>query len=196
MDQTSVQIGLLSNDTNAAGSSDSSYAKTDLVKRSKSLKLFSRGRKAVLEQYLANQEQIAKENETDVSKDKKGEEKGFKKNELWVDKMTRKQVNKTENDHSAEVANLELNGLRMTANANFHQVRQDISVAVVARIDQVATKTGAAIGKVVTQILKRWETTIRRCVFERKDEVDFLLLSQRECLNKPDGPNILSAIAR
>lgn len=64
MDQTSVQIGLLSNDTNAAGSSDSSYAKTDLVKRSKSLKLFSRGRKAVLEQYLANQEQIAKENET------------------------------------------------------------------------------------------------------------------------------------
>jgi hypothetical protein len=43
--------------------SDFSYAIMDVVKRSKSLKLFSRGREAVLEQYLANQEQIAKENQ-------------------------------------------------------------------------------------------------------------------------------------
>jgi translation initiation factor eIF-2B subunit epsilon len=101
-----------------------------------------------------------------------------------------------DNDHPAEVANSELNGLRMTANANFPQTRQAISAALVARIDQVATNTDVAIVKVVTQTLERCETTIRRCVFERKDEVDFLLLSQRECINKPAGPNILSSMAR
>ncbi|KAI5798343.1 nucleotide-diphospho-sugar transferase [Pyronema domesticum] len=116
--------------------------------------------------------------------------------EAWHREAYTSLLGAMENDHPAEVANLELNGLRMTANANFHQVRRAVSAALVARIDQVATKTGVAIGKVVTQTLERWETTIRRCVFERKDEVDFLLLSQRECLHKPAGPNILSAMAQ
>jgi translation initiation factor eIF-2B subunit epsilon len=105
-------------------------------------------------------------------------------------------LNAMENDHPTEVANLELNGLRMTTNAGFHQVRRAVVTALVTRIEQVVAKDTISTGVASAKVLKRWESTFKRCVFERKDQVDFLLLLQKECCSRASGGALLLNIVQ
>jgi translation initiation factor eIF-2B subunit epsilon len=105
-------------------------------------------------------------------------------------------LNAMEQDHPAEVANLELNGLRMTANANFHQVRRAVASALVTRIEQVAAKDSLSNAAATAKVLQRWESTIKRCIFERKDQAEFLLLMQRECSDRKAGESLLLNIVQ
>ena len=95
--------------------------------------------------------------------------------------------NAMENNHPEEVANLELNGLPMTANANFNQVRRAVVTALIMRIEQVITKEGLKAPVVVDRILKQWVSTFKRSVFKPKDESEFLLFAQRECAARSEA---------
>ncbi|KAA8896778.1 nucleotide-diphospho-sugar transferase [Sphaerosporella brunnea] len=116
--------------------------------------------------------------------------------ESWHREAFTSLLNAMENDHPAEVANLELNGLRMTANANFHQVRRAVAAALVTRIEQVVAKDGLTNAAASAKVLQRWESTIKRCIFERKDQAEFLLLMQRECSDRKAGPSLLLYIVQ
>lgn len=116
--------------------------------------------------------------------------------EAWHREASTSLFNAMENDHPAEVANLELNSLRMTANANFSQVRRAVTAALVNRIEQVVAKESLSNGAAASKVLQRWESTIKRCIFDRKDQAEFLLLSQRECCGRKAGESILLGIVQ
>lgn len=101
-----------------------------------------------------------------------------------------------ENDHPPEVANLELNGLRMTANAGFHQVRRALATAYVTRIEQVVARESIGMGAASAKVVKRWKSTFTRCVFDRADQVDFLLALQKECCSRANGGALLLNIVQ
>lgn len=101
-----------------------------------------------------------------------------------------------ENDHPPEVANLELNGLRMTANAGFHQVRRALAAAYITRIEQVVAKESIGVGAASAKVVKRWKSTFARCVFDRADQVDFLLAVQKECCGRANGGALLLNVAQ
>lgn len=105
-------------------------------------------------------------------------------------------LNAMENNQPAEVANLELNGMRMTANANFHMMRRAIATSLVMRIEQVVTREAQSPYNAASRILKQWESTIKRAIFKIKDQSEFLLFAQRECVDRPDGPAILLNFTR
>ncbi|KAL7267853.1 translation initiation factor eIF-2B epsilon subunit, GEF [Rhizina undulata] len=96
-----------------------------------------------------------------------------------------------ENDHPPEVASLELNSLRMSANASWHQVRRASVSAIVARIDALVNKHSKTVPQAADGILEKWQPLIKRMIFERPDQVDFLLLTQKELVDKKIGESLL-----
>lgn len=116
--------------------------------------------------------------------------------ELWHKEASQSLLSAVEGDHPVEVASLELNGLRMSANASWHQVRRAVVTALVARIEQLVSKASKTIAAATETVFKRWEPLIKRTIFERQDQVDFLLIAQKECVDKKQGPTILFAICQ
>jgi translation initiation factor eIF-2B subunit epsilon len=102
----------------------------------------------------------------------------------WHKEASSSLLNAMEANHPVEIASLELNGLRMTANANWHQVRRAIMSAIISRIEQLIS-SGQAIGKATEQVLTAWKALIKRAVHEKVDQVDLLHIVQRECASRP-----------
>jgi translation initiation factor eIF-2B subunit epsilon len=111
--------------------------------------------------------------------------------ELWYREASTSLFNAMEGDHPVAVASLELNGLRMTANASWHQVRRAVVTALINRIEQVVSKESLTNRLASENVLTRWNEIIKRCIFEREDQADFLLLSQRECSSRESGESLL-----
>lgn len=89
---------------------------------------------------------------------------------------------------------LELQGLRMAANASEHHVRR----AVVGGLMRYVCEAHKS-GKQVKDILADNKTLVERTVFDagaeqKVDQVDFLLLTQSDMVNCPQGEGVFQAV--
>ncbi|KAG0634151.1 nucleotide-diphospho-sugar transferase, partial [Tuber brumale] len=99
-------------------------------------------------------------------------------------------------DHPVEVASLELNGLRMTANASWHQVRKAAVSALHTRIEEVVAARSKGLPEVTNEVFTRWEPLVKRMIFDQADQSDFLLLVQKDCVERKNGSSLLLRVAQ
>lgn len=95
-----------------------------------------------------------------------------------------------EKNHPVEVAGLELNSLRMASDASWHQVRRASAAAFVTHLDNLMEQKQTAT-VACGQIFGRWSPLLNRMIHTLADQVDFLLLIQKECSLKARGGTIL-----
>jgi translation initiation factor eIF-2B subunit epsilon len=79
----------------------------------------------------------------------------------------------------------------MTTNASWHQVRRAVVTALITRIEQVVTQESLTNKVATKNVFERWLEIITRCIHERKDQSDFLLLAQKECCGRKAGESLL-----
>ncbi|KAG0125997.1 nucleotide-diphospho-sugar transferase [Tuber indicum] len=99
-------------------------------------------------------------------------------------------------DHPVEVASLELNGLRMTSNASWHQVRRAAVSALHTRIEEVVATRSKGLSDVTNEVFTRWEPLVKRMIFDQEDQSDFLLLVQKDCIERKNGGSLLLNVAQ
>lgn len=97
---------------------------------------------------------------------------------------------------SADVVQLELVGLRMSANASEHEVRQAVVEAFMKRIQQIIDADSASAGEAVKQIFGKYKDIVERIVFDqdqddKPDQVDLLLLIQKDLVGRSKGEALL-----
>lgn len=86
---------------------------------------------------------------------------------------------------SADVVQLELVGLRMSANASEHGVRRAVVTAFMKYIQQVLEDGSAGPAEAVKYLFTKYKEIVERIVFDRNtedkpDQVDLLLLFQQD----------------
>lgn len=103
---------------------------------------------------------------------------------------------------------LELNSYRMAVNANPHEVRRAVVAAFVKRISTLIegdTSSGLAAKSseaAVKEVLGKYNALVERNIFDQSDQeqkpdqVDFLLLVQKEVAGKVNGEGILLFVAK
>lgn len=109
-----------------------------------------------------------------------------------------------QNDALPDTIMLELSGYRMSTNASQHQVRKAVVAALMKRVSNlVASGGGAGISmrEPVHQIFKTYQSLVERTTFDKDveqkvDQVDFLLLVQKEALGRPKGDQLLLFVAK
>ncbi|KAF2807833.1 translation initiation factor-like protein eif-2b epsilon subunit [Mytilinidion resinicola] len=97
--------------------------------------------------------------------------------------------------HESANIQLELTSLRMSLNASEHQVRRAVAVAFVKRVSQVI-KSGVEAKQAVAQVFDPHKSLLKRISFDKEeaakvDQVDFLLLLQKELASREKGDIIL-----
>jgi translation initiation factor eIF-2B subunit epsilon len=103
---------------------------------------------------------------------------------------------------SSDVVHLELVGLRMSANASEHQVRRAVVAAFMKRIQQLIETGPVGAGEAVKQVLTKYKGILDRIVFDRKsdgdkpDQVDLLLLIQKDLADRNKGETVLLFTAK
>ena len=99
----------------------------------------------------------------------------------------------------ADTIILELNGYRMSTNASQHEVRKAVVAAFVKRVSSLSagdTASGLPAREAVGQVFGKYKGLVERTMFdddadEKVDQVDFLLLLQKELLGRPNGSQLL-----
>ena len=101
---------------------------------------------------------------------------------------------------------LELNSYRMAVDANPHEVRHAVVAALVKRISSLVEEDSSSGTTVrspqvaVKEIFSKYKALIERNIFdkdedEKADQVDFLLLVQKEVTGKAQGDSIMLFVA-
>ncbi|CAG8300240.1 unnamed protein product [Penicillium salamii] len=101
---------------------------------------------------------------------------------------------------AADVVQLELVTLRMTANASDNQVRRAIVEAFMKHIEQLM-EGGKGAGPAVNGVFNAYKEVIERTLFDRtkdqkNDQVDLLLLLQQDLVNRNKGDTVLLFTAK
>lgn len=99
----------------------------------------------------------------------------------------------------ADTIILELNGYRMSTNASQHEVRKAVMAAFTKRVSNLSAgdnSSGISAREAVREVFGKYKGLVERTVFdkdadEKVDQVDFLLLLQREVLGRPNGDQLL-----
>lgn len=101
---------------------------------------------------------------------------------------------------------LELSGYRMSTNASQHEVRRALVTALVRRISSLVNSDSGSgkpigAGEAVRLLFSDYRTLIERTMFDRDaalkgDQVDFLMLVQKEVSGRPIGDKILLFVAK
>ena len=110
-------------------------------------------------------------------------------------------------DDPADTIILELNGYRMSTNASQHEVRKALIAAFMKRLstlvngDPTFKKPGVSAREAVHSLFSQYKALIERTIFDKDadtkaDQVDFLILVQKEILNRPNGDQILLFVAK
>ncbi|PGH26578.1 hypothetical protein AJ80_01707 [Polytolypa hystricis UAMH7299] len=104
-------------------------------------------------------------------------------------------------DLSADVVQLELVGLRMSANASEHQVRRAVVTAFLKRVQQMMEIERLGANDAVNQLLTKYKEILDRIVFDRDssdkpDQVDLLLLIQQDLVERNKGETVLLFMAK
>ena len=106
----------------------------------------------------------------------------------------------------ADTIMLELNGYRMSTNASQHEVRKAVVAAFMKRIsnliagDNTAGAAPLTLREAVKDVLTKYKSLVERTTFdseaeEKVDQVDFLLLVQKEAMGRPNGDQLLLFVA-
>ena len=99
----------------------------------------------------------------------------------------------------ADTIILELNGYRMSTNASQHEVRKAVVAAFMRRVSNLSTgdnTSGISAREAVREVFGKYKGLVERTMFdkdadEKGDQVDFLLLLQKEMLGRPNGSQLL-----
>ena len=102
---------------------------------------------------------------------------------------------------------LELNGYRMAQDASQHEVRHAIAAALLKRIsslvgdDSGAEATEAKVREAVETVIRKYRELAERTIFDKEDDdkpdqVDFLILVQKELVGKANGRRTLLCVAK
>ena len=104
----------------------------------------------------------------------------------------------------ADTIILELNGYRMSTNASQHEVRKAVVAAFMKRVSNLSAgddASGFSAREAVREVFSKYKGLVERTVFDhdaggKVDQVDFLLLLQREVLGRPNGDQLLLFAAK
>lgn len=101
---------------------------------------------------------------------------------------------------SADVVQLELVSLRMSANASDHQVRRAVASSFMKRVQQMM-EAGKGAGEAVKELFTQYKEVVERSIFDRNkdeknDQVDLLLQIQQELVHRTKGDTILLFTAK
>ena len=99
----------------------------------------------------------------------------------------------------ADTIILELNGYRMSTNASQHEVRKAVVAAFTKRVSNLSAgdnASGISAREAVREVFGKYKGLVERTMFdkdadEKVDQVDFLLLLQKEVLSRPNGDQLL-----
>ncbi|KAF3939250.1 hypothetical protein ABW19_dt0203510 [Dactylella cylindrospora] len=98
-----------------------------------------------------------------------------------------------ERNHPVDVMILELNGLRMTANAEFNVVRRATAHAVVTHLSQKLSGNDKT-KEVVDSLMGKLLPLFNRMIFDVSDQAEFLNFFQRELVGKDKGPIVMQLV--
>ncbi|CAI7607236.1 unnamed protein product [Penicillium pancosmium] len=101
---------------------------------------------------------------------------------------------------SADVVQLELVSLRMTANASDTQVRRAIVTSFMQYIEELMAK-GKGASQAIHQVFSQYTEVVDRTLFDRnkddkKDQVDLLLQLQQDLISREKGDTVLLFTAK
>lgn len=104
----------------------------------------------------------------------------------------------------ADTIILELNGYRMSTNASQHEVRKAVVAAFIKRVAHLSAggdASGIGAREAVSQVFQKYKGLVERTMFdkdadEKVDQVDFLLLLQKEVLGRPKGDQLLLFVTK
>ena len=110
-------------------------------------------------------------------------------------------------NESAEVIHLELLGQRLTANANDHAIRSVLVSAFIKRITNLMdahADNGAGMGasEAVNLVFGKYKFLVEQMAIfdkgkpQRADQVDFLILVQRDAIGRTKGENLLLFVVK
>ncbi|KAK6524645.1 hypothetical protein TWF281_011548 [Arthrobotrys megalospora] len=95
--------------------------------------------------------------------------------------------------HSVDIMILELNGLRMSANAEFSEVRRATTAAVISYIlPKISSNENTS--KVIDATIEKLLPLFNRMIFEVSDQAELLRFIQKELVGKERGGIIMQAI--
>jgi translation initiation factor eIF-2B subunit epsilon len=89
----------------------------------------------------------------------------------------------------------------MGVDADYHEVRRAIITAFMRRIQQLTESRGLTVAEAVNQVVKTYHNVFSKTIFDREkdvkvDQVDFLLLLQRDLVHRAKGETILLFMAK
>ena len=95
---------------------------------------------------------------------------------------------------------LELNSYRMSVDVSQHEVRQAVVTAVMRRIAALSEGSGSP-REAVKQVFCDYRSLVERIILDKDaevkgDQVDFLLLVQKDVVRKPNGGQMLLFVAK
>ena len=103
---------------------------------------------------------------------------------------------------------LELNGYRMAQDASQHEVRHAVVAALMKRISSLVGDDGsggeateAKVRETVEAVLRKYKELTERTIFDKEDDdkpdqIDFLILAQKELAGKTNGRRMLLCVAK
>ena len=102
--------------------------------------------------------------------------------------------------HAPDTIFLELNGYRMSVDAQPHAVLSSVVSAFMKRIAQL-TDSGTSAREAVKDVFTKYQTLADRVILDKSaedktDQVDFLLSVQRNVAGKPKGAELLLFVAK
>jgi translation initiation factor eIF-2B subunit epsilon len=114
---------------------------------------------------------------------------------------TRGLLDTFEQGQSVDVAILELMGLRLSQNASDHQVRHAVAVAFMKRIQDLMDSKSKGASEAVKEVFTEYKGVVERSIFDKNqdqklDQVDLLILLQRDLIHRPKGDKILLFTAK
>ena len=97
---------------------------------------------------------------------------------------------------SSDIVQIELQGLRMGEDADYHRVRRAIVAAFMQRISFLIDSQSLGVGAAVGQGLRHYPVVFNKTIFDKGkkakvDQVDFLLSLQRDLVHRTRGDSLL-----
>ena len=110
-------------------------------------------------------------------------------------------------DDPSDTIMLELNSYRMSTNASQHEVRKAVVTAFMKRImglvsgDPASGTGGISTREAVKKVFTDYKALVERSIFDQEaeqklDQVDFLMLVQKDVMERPSGDQLLLFVAK
>lgn len=98
----------------------------------------------------------------------------------------------------SDIVQIELQGLRMGEDADYHRVRRAIIAAFMQRVQFLIDSQSLGVGAAVSQVLRKYPVVFNKTIFDKdktvkSDQVDFLLSLQKDLVHRSKGESLLFA---